>query len=341
MANELGYRDEAAAEYDRAFAHVSSHFLPFLLNTAGVEPGMKALDIATGTGLAAAECLRAVGASGRVVAADMSEAILEKAKQRLSSAPNVTFAVEDGQALTFVDSSFDALICSLGLMFFPDPALGLLEFLRVLRPEGRAAASVLTAPERSYNGRINAVIAKQLPSIGEATAKTFLLGDAAHLRQLLESAGFRNVKISRQTHRFRLPSFDAYFRPFERGGASTGQAYLTLPQSARDAVRKEVQASLGDTGGPVEVEVEFQFAKRPMLLTQLSAVGLRAEDACDGRSDLSSPAADCSYAICGERPWRTSCANWLVLVRLAGQALVVEVRLDPRTESSGATEDDD
>jgi ubiquinone/menaquinone biosynthesis C-methylase UbiE len=260
MAKELAYCDEAAAEYDLAFAHVSSHFLPFLLMAAGVQSGMKVLDIATGTGLAAAECLRAVGPTGHVVAADLSESMLEQAKRRLASAPNVSFAVEDGQALSFDDSSFDALICSLGLMFFPDPSRGLSEFLRVIRPHGRAAASVLTIPERSYNGRINAVIAKHLPSISAATAKTFSLGDPAGLRRLLERAGFRNIEISRQSHRFSLPSFDAYFGPFERGGASTGQAYLTLPQSVRDAVRKEVQASLRDTGGPVEIEVEFQFA---------------------------------------------------------------------------------
>jgi ubiquinone/menaquinone biosynthesis C-methylase UbiE len=260
MAKELAYHDEAAAEYDRAFAHVSSHFLPFLLGAAGVASGMKVLDIATGTGLAAEECLRAVGPTGNVVAADLSQAMVEQAKQRLSSAPNVTFAVEDGQSLSFVDDSFDALICSLGLMFFPDPSRGLSEFLRVLRPGGRAAASVLTVPERSYNGRINAVIAKHLPAISEATERTFSLGDAARLRQLLENAGFRNIEISRQGRSFRLPSFDAYFGPFERGGASTGQAYLTLPQSVREAVRKEVQTSLGDTGGPVEIEVEFQFA---------------------------------------------------------------------------------
>jgi ubiquinone/menaquinone biosynthesis C-methylase UbiE len=260
MASELAYHDEAAVEYDRAFAHVSRHFLPFLLSAAGVAPGMKVLDIATGTGLAAAESLRTVGPTGHVVAADVSAAMVGQAKQRLSAAPNVTFAVEDGQSLSFADGSFDALICSLGLMFFPDPSRGLSEFLRVLRPSGRAAASVLTVPERSYNGRINDVIAKHLPAIGEATARTFSLGDPARLRQLLEKTGFRDVKISREAHRFSLPSFDAYFGPFERGGASTGQAFLTLSQSARDSVRKEVQLSLGDTGGPVEIEVEFQFA---------------------------------------------------------------------------------
>jgi ubiquinone/menaquinone biosynthesis C-methylase UbiE len=161
MAGELAYHDEAAAEYDRAFAHVSSHFLPFLSGAAGVAPGMKVLDIATGTRLAAAECLRAVGRTGHVIAADLSEAMVEQAKRRLGSAENVSFAVENGQSLSFVDGSFDALICSLGLMFFPHPSRGLSEFLRVLRPGGRAAASVLTVPERSYNGRINAVIAKR------------------------------------------------------------------------------------------------------------------------------------------------------------------------------------
>ncbi len=260
MAKELAYHDQAAAEYDRAFAHVSSHFLPFLLRAAGVASGMRVLDIATGTGLAAAECARVVGPSGHVVAADLSKAMVEQARHRLGSAPNVTFAEEDGQSLSFDDRSFDALICSLGLMFFPDPSRGLSEFLRVLRSGRRAAASVLTVPERSYNGRINAIIAKHSPAISDATARTFSLGDATHLRQLLESAGFRNIEISRQAHRFKLPSFDAYFGPFERGGASTGQAYLALPQPIRDAVRKEVQTSLGDNGGPVEIEVEFQFA---------------------------------------------------------------------------------
>jgi ubiquinone/menaquinone biosynthesis C-methylase UbiE len=260
MAGELAYRDEAAAEYDRAFAHVSQHFVPFLLSTARLAPGMHVLDIATGTGLAAAEASTLVGPTGRVVAADMSEAMVGQARERLGAVPNVSFAVEDGQSLSFANGSFDAVICSLGLMFFPDPARGLSEFLRVLRPGGRAAASVLTVPQRSYNGRINAVMAKYLPSIAEATARTFSLGDSTRLRQLLTQAGFQDIEITTRANRFAMPSFDAYFGPFERGGGSTGQAYLALPASARSAVREEMRRSLNDTAGPVEIEVEFQFA---------------------------------------------------------------------------------
>src|SRR4029077_11439286 len=51
MAEELTFKDEAAALYDEAFAHVTAYFMPFLLRAAGVAPGMRVLDIATGTGL--------------------------------------------------------------------------------------------------------------------------------------------------------------------------------------------------------------------------------------------------------------------------------------------------
>src|SRR5215831_11241118 len=132
MAEELSFRAEAAAEYDRAFAHVTRYFMPFLLRTAGVGPGMSVLDIATGTGLSAEAALAAVGPTGHVTASDISPAMVDRARTRLANAPNASVSVEDGQALSFSDESFDAVLCNLGLMFFPDPVRGLSEFRRVL-----------------------------------------------------------------------------------------------------------------------------------------------------------------------------------------------------------------
>src|SRR5271154_431381 len=117
MAEELVFKDEAAAEYDRAFAHVTAYFMPFLLRAAGVAPSMRVLDIATGTGLSAEAALAAVGPTGDVTAADISPAMVAKARERLGDAPNVALSVEDGQALRFPDASFDAVLCNLGLMF--------------------------------------------------------------------------------------------------------------------------------------------------------------------------------------------------------------------------------
>ncbi len=60
-------------------------------------------------------------------------------------------------------------------------------------------------------------------------------------------------------HTFVLPSFDAYYGPFERGGASTGQALAALPEEIRRAVREEVRRNLGDAGGSVKVEAEYRI----------------------------------------------------------------------------------
>jgi len=82
MAEELTFRDEAAALYDQAFAHVTAYFMPFLLRAAGVAPGMRVLDIATGTGLSSEAALAAVGPTGYVTAADISPAMVAKARER-------------------------------------------------------------------------------------------------------------------------------------------------------------------------------------------------------------------------------------------------------------------
>jgi ubiquinone/menaquinone biosynthesis C-methylase UbiE len=258
--SELSYRDEAARSYDRAVAHVSMHFVPFLLRAARLQPGHRVLDAATGTGIAAEAALAVVGSGGHVMAADVSSALVERARQRLSDSPNTSVVVADCQSLSFDDGIFDAVLCSLGLMFFADPSRGLAEFHRVLRLGGRAAVSVSTAPERSYNGRINVIIARRVPSLAEATARTFSLGNEVRLRSLFEGAGFRGVETTTEAHRFVLPSFEAYFAPFEQGGGSSGQAYVALPEEERRAVREEVRRNVRDTGGPIEIDVEERFA---------------------------------------------------------------------------------
>jgi ubiquinone/menaquinone biosynthesis C-methylase UbiE len=260
MTEELSYKDEAAAGYDRAFAPITTHFAPFLLHAARVAPGMHILDVAAGTGLASEAALRVIGPTGHVTGvADISSAMVAKARHRLGDAPNVSFAVEDGQALSFSDERFDAVMCSLGLMFFPDPARGLGEFHRVLRTGGHAGVSVNTVPQRSYNNRINLAIARHVPSLLEAAARVFSIGDKPKLKSLFEGAGFRDVRITTETLCFVLPSFDAYFEPFEHGGGSPGQALISLPDETRRAVREAVRHDLRDIGGPIEIEVEYRF----------------------------------------------------------------------------------
>jgi ubiquinone/menaquinone biosynthesis C-methylase UbiE len=257
---QLMYDAAAAAGYERGFARISSHFIPFLLRAGHVAPGYRVLDVATGTGLAAEAALAIVGATGHVTAADISPQMAERAQERLAGAPNVSVRVEDGQALTFPADTFDTVLCSLGLMFFPDPARGLAEFRRVLRPGGRAAVSVNTVPERSYNTRIHPIMARHVPSLAPAASRLFSLGDEAELRALYVDAGFLNVEATTSTHTFGAPSFDEYFDHVERGWGLVGQVFVSLPEETKRAVREDVRRDVGDTGGPIQIEVEFRFA---------------------------------------------------------------------------------
>src|SRR5262249_13592985 len=101
MTEELTYKNEAAAGYDRAFAHIGTHFVPFLLRAAHLAPGMRVLDIAAGTGLAAEAALGVVGPTGHVTAADLSPAMVEKARNRLGHAKNASIAVEMDRRFPF------------------------------------------------------------------------------------------------------------------------------------------------------------------------------------------------------------------------------------------------
>ena len=46
---------------------------------------------------------------------------------------------------------------------------------------------------------------------------------------------------------------------FEQGAGSPGQAFVSLPEEIRYAVHEEMRHELGDTGGPIEIEVEYRF----------------------------------------------------------------------------------
>jgi ubiquinone/menaquinone biosynthesis C-methylase UbiE len=258
---ELQFRDIAAAGYDRSVGQMTRRIVPALLRAARLAPGMRALDIATGAGLAAEAAAEAVGPTGHVVAADVSPAMLDRARERLGALPNVSLSVEDGQDLGFRAERFDAVLCNTGLMYFSNPVRGLSEFRRVLRPGGRAAVSVFTRADRALaGGLVRRAIARHVPSKAAQAEHFFTLGDERRLCALFEAAGFADVGVGTVTLPFRFASFDAYFGGVERGEGHMGQEYAALPEEQRRAVREEVRREVGDTGGPIGVEVEVRVA---------------------------------------------------------------------------------
>jgi len=123
-----------------------------MLDMAALAPGERVLDVACGTGLVSFRARDAVGPWGRVLGTDLSGAMVDESRRRAEreGARNIAFERLDAEKLAIEAEPFDAALCALGLMYFPDPEQALREMHRHLKPGGRAAAAVWGARPRCH-----------------------------------------------------------------------------------------------------------------------------------------------------------------------------------------------
>jgi demethylmenaquinone methyltransferase/2-methoxy-6-polyprenyl-1,4-benzoquinol methylase len=113
------------------------------------QPGMRILDVATGTGMVAfAHAAR----GAEVVGLDQSEAMLSQARARLAQTPGLsdrmTFVLGEAEALPFPDDEFDALSFTYLLRYVDDPLATMRELARVVKPGGRIGMVEFGVPGR-------------------------------------------------------------------------------------------------------------------------------------------------------------------------------------------------
>ncbi len=260
MTSELQFEQQAASGYDQAVGTMTRQLVPTLVSMAKLSPGQVVLDVASGTGIAAAAAAQAVGPSGRVTASDISPAMIAQARQRLTGLTNVAFSVDDAQAMRFQNEAFDAVICNMGVMYLPEPPRGLAEMRRVLRRGGRLAVSVNTAPTTALVSRILPIIDRHAPKLNDRSGPNSFDGSEPHMRELLAAAGFADVETVTESRDLTFASFDAYFNGIEAGAGNVGQEYVALPDHVRRVVREETRALVGDSGGPVTITITVTFA---------------------------------------------------------------------------------
>lgn len=148
--------DRIAGVYDGMNAVISGWQEPRwrrrAVREAAVAPGMRALDVACGTGKVAAALHRAVAPGGAVVGVDVSSRMIERARARFAR-PGLTFVVGDALHLPVEGGTFDAATIAFGMRNLADYRRGFAEMRRAVRPGGRVVCLEIARP-RSWAGRL-------------------------------------------------------------------------------------------------------------------------------------------------------------------------------------------
>ncbi|MGW1340730.1 class I SAM-dependent methyltransferase [Kribbella sp. NPDC002412] len=227
-----------------------------MLRAAGISAGARVLDVAAGAGGQTLAAARLAGPTGRVLATDISPAILGYADRQAAEAglETVETLEADGEDLSGLDEgSFDAAISRVGLIYFPDQQAALRGIRRALRPGGKFSAVVYSTPDRNGFFSIPVGIIRrraELPPPAPGQPGPFSLGNPGVAEQAFTTAGFHDIAVDVVPSPVRLPTAADCVR-FERESFGALHQMLSgLDESARAAAWKEITDQLTQFEAP-------------------------------------------------------------------------------------------
>jgi SAM-dependent methyltransferase len=229
----------AAEAYERYL--VPAFFGPFadrLIELAAPRATDRVLDVACGTGIVAR---RVAPLAKTTTGVDLNEGMLAVAR---AAEPAVDWLAGDACALPLPDASFDLVLCQQGVQFLPDRTTGLREMRRVLAPGGRLAVSVWRAAEHNPGWlRLAEALERHAGEAGAMMRAPFSLSDGAELRDLVRSAGFRDVATHIRVLPVWFPSAGDLLSRQEVASPLAGPL-AALSDESRDALTRDFATAL-------------------------------------------------------------------------------------------------
>jgi ubiquinone/menaquinone biosynthesis C-methylase UbiE len=234
------YGDNAAENYERFFVPViGGPFALDLVNSAGLRPAERVLDVGCGTGTIARLAAERVGPNGRVAGVDVNAAMLPVARS-LPSANPIKWYETAAESIPLPDESFDVAFCGLSLQFFADKTAALREIRRVLKPGGRVYIS--TPRPNAFMDVLDHAIARHVSQEAAAFVHAvFSLNDPGELERLLADAGFTSATTRVNAREVQFPPA----REFMWQYISCTPLMTLLPKSGNaqtEALEREVVA---------------------------------------------------------------------------------------------------
>ncbi len=230
---------------------------------AQIRPGERVLDVACGTGLVTFPAAEAVGEEGHVVGTDISDEMVRGAREEAGSRGfrHATFERMDAESLELSEDEFDVVLCSLGLMYVPDPLAAIKEMHRVLKPGGRAVLANWGAGNRCGWSDIFQIVDARVQS--DVCPMFFAMGVGNSPSRACEEAGFEEIEALRLTTPLHYDSAeDACGAAF--AGGPVALAYSRFDEKTREEAHAEYLTSIRPylKDGVYDIPGEFVVVRR-------------------------------------------------------------------------------
>ena len=254
--------DKAADLYENSWQEQLEPAQTKLLDMANLQQGETVLDTACGTGLVTFRAADLVASNGEVMGTDISDGMLEMATQAAdrSNFSNTKFSRMDGEDLQLPENSYDAALCAMGILYYPDPLTGLKELYRVVKPGGRAVAAVWGERKNCGWAGVFQIVDNQVAS--EVCPLFFQLGGEKMLTKNFKEAGFSNVEEARLTTLLHYETDEAACAAAFAGGP-VALAYAKFTERVRNQVHSEYLESIRNcrNGNGYNIPGEFVIVK--------------------------------------------------------------------------------
>ncbi|MEX0780194.1 MAG: class I SAM-dependent methyltransferase [Balneolales bacterium] len=240
--------DTIATGFDNYVTPFSMAWAEKILPRVNLQPGMRFLDVATGSG---ALSIPAARLGAKVISVDISPAMIERLNDRASKEgiSNMEGYVMDGQALELSDDTFDIAASMNGVSLFPDLERGLSELVRVTKPEGKVIIIAFGPPQNAewlvlFMDAMQASVPGFINPLGSDLPLPFQVSDPDKLRTKMEEAGLKDIRLENKTFGMECRSATQLWDIVTNSNPIGAKLVANLDQEQITKVKQELENTL-------------------------------------------------------------------------------------------------